>query len=252
MNSLDRRLELFSFAEPTAGAVQDAQRKLESVIAGATPRARKPRVGGWLAAAASAVVAAVAVVLLPLNPSQAMAFSEVQKHFRDFQKLRFDMEQRVNGHPLMKSRIAVLADGSVRTEVGDDIVVVVNTQERRVLTLVKAEHVAVVSPLPAPGTKDDAMDWLSDIRDFQGLATPLSETRLIDGRRAHGWELALPDGQGKVLLWADEAGLPLEMKVDQPNAAIDTSFRFEFEPALPADYFSTEVPAGYTLQPTED
>jgi outer membrane lipoprotein-sorting protein len=252
MNTLDRKLELFSLEEPPAGAVTEAQRKLEQVLAGAAPRRPKRRARSWLAAAASAAAAVIAVVLLPLNPTQALAFSDVQKHFRDFQKLRFDMEQRVNGNVIMKSRIAVLANGSVRTEVGDDIVVVVNTQERRVLTLVKGQRVAVVSPLPAPGTKEDAMDWLSEIRDFQGLATPLPDTRIIDGLRAHGWELQLPTGQGKVQLWADDAGLPLEMKVGEANTAIDTRFRFEFEPALPADSFSTAVPAGYTLQPSED
>jgi hypothetical protein len=177
MNSLDRTLEHFSRAEPPAEAVQDAQRKLERLIATARPRRRTPRVGGWLAAAASALVAVIAVVWLPLGSTPALAFSDVQKHLRDFKALRFDIEQRVNGQFVMKSRVSVLADGSVRTEVGDDIVVVVNTQERRVMTLVKPERIAVVSPLPEPGTKEDAMDWLKDIRDFQGQATALPDTR---------------------------------------------------------------------------
>lgn len=250
MNSLDRTLELFARTEPTSEAVQDAQRKLEAVVATA-PRKPKVRTRGWLAAAASAVVAVIAALWLPLAPTQALAFSDVQQQFRDFRSLRFDVEQRMNGQLLMQARVGVHADGSVRTEVGEDMVVVVNTREKRVLTLVKPERVALVTPLREPGTREDAMAWLNEVRDFQGLARELPETRLIQGQRAHGWELTLPAGKGTIVLWANDAGLPLEMKLDQ-GISLDTSFHFEFEPALPADYFSTDVPAGYTLRTGED
>jgi outer membrane lipoprotein-sorting protein len=250
MNSLDKTLDLFASEEPSAEAVQQAQRKLETVIADASPaRPRKTRVGGWLAAAASAVVAVMALVLLPLGPMPALAFSEVQQHFREFRQLRFEVEQRANGQFLMKSRVSVLANGSVRAEVGNDIVVVVNTEEKRVLTLMKPAKMAVVNPLVEAGTKDDALKWLQDVRDFQGVARELPETRFIKGQRAKGWELPL--AQGTITLWANAAGLPLEMKLDQ-GVAIDLSFRFEFEPDLPAETFSTKVPAGYTLGAEED
>jgi hypothetical protein len=255
MNPLDRKLELLSHDGPPAEAVQEAQRKLEAALeskrANKAPRKSKTRVGGWLAAAASAAAAVMAVIWLPLNPSTALAFGDVQKHFRDFHSLRFDVEQRVNGQMLMKSRVDVLADGSVRTEVGEDLVVVVNTQEKRVLTLVRPERIAVVTALPEPGTKEDAMDWLQDIRDFQGPARALPEVRVIQGQPAHGWELPLPSGKGTIVLWATDEGLPLEMKLDQ-GVALDMSFHFEFEPNLSPDYFSTQVPAGYTLGDKED
>ncbi|HEX6637479.1 MAG TPA: hypothetical protein VF033_07465 [Steroidobacteraceae bacterium] len=249
MNSLDRTLELFAHTGPAPEAVQAAQHKLETLIA-AAPRKPKARIGGWFAAAASAAVAVLAALWLPLAPTQALAFSDVQQHFRDFRSLRFDIEQRMNGQLLMQARVSVLADGSVRTEVGEDMVVVVNTQERQVLTLMKSQRVALVTPLPEPGTRDDAMAWLDEVRNFQGLARELPETRLIQGQRAHGWELPLPTGKGTIVLWANDSGLPLEMKLDQ-GVSMDMSFRFEFEPALPADYFSTQVPAGYTLRTGE-
>ncbi|MDF3020869.1 MAG: hypothetical protein K0Q92_2172 [Steroidobacteraceae bacterium] len=249
MNTLDRTLELFAHEEPDAGAVQDAQRKLEQFVAGAAPRRHKARVGGWLAAAASAVVAVMALLMLPLSPTPALAFSEVQQHFRDFKTLRFEVEQRMNGNVFMNQRVSVRADGSVRAEVGEDIVVIVNTQQMRVTTLLKPQRIAVVSPLDKAGTKEDAIDWLDEVRDFQGVAKALPDTRLIRGQRASGWELPL--AQGTLTLWANQAGLPLEMKIDQ-GVAIDMSFRFEFDPSLPAELFSTEVPAGYTLGAEED
>ena len=249
MNTLDRTLELFAHEEPDAGAVQDAQRKLEQFVAGAAPRKHKARVGGWLAAAASAVVAVMALLLLPLSPTPALAFSEVQQHFRDFKTLRFEVEQRMNGNVFMNQRVSVRADGSVRAEVGEDIVVIVNTQQMRVMTLLEPQRIAVVSPLDKAGTREDAIDWLDEVRDFQGVAKALPDTRLIRGQRATGWELPLE--QGTLTLWANQAGLPLEMKLDQ-GVALEMSFRFEFDPSLPAELFSTDVPAGYTLGAGED
>jgi hypothetical protein len=248
MNTLDRTLECFAREEPSAADVQAAQHKLEARVAEAASRGRrKNRAGGWLAAAATAAAAVAAFVWLPLNPTPALAFSEIQKHFRDFRTLRFDIEQRINGDVFMKSRISLLADGSVRAEVGEDLVVVVNSQERRVLTLLKPNRVAVVSPLTEAPTRDDSLKWLDEIREFQGAATRLRETRIISGERAHGWELPL--AQGKIVLWANDAGLPLEMQLDQ---AVDMGFRFEFNHDLPADLFSTEVPPGYKLGQSED
>jgi hypothetical protein len=251
MNTLDNTLEIFGRAEPDATAVQDAQHKLEATIAKAAARKghRKTHAGGWLAAAASAMAAVAAFIWLPLTPTPALAFSDVQKHFRDFNTLRFEVEQRLNGRMVMKSRVSLLADGSVRAEVGDDVVVIANTREKRVLTLLKPSRMAMVSPLDKPGTRDEAMAWLDEVRDFQGMARQLPGSRTIRGERAHGWEL--PMQQGKMILWANDAGLPLEMQLDQA-AAIELSFHFDFEPRLAPELFATAVPAGYNLAPTED
>ena len=250
MNTLDRTLELFAQEEPSAADVQAAQHKLETRVATAGTRGQRThRAGGWLAAAASAAAAVAAFVWLPLHPTPVLAFSEVQKHFRDFSTLRFDIEQRMNGEVFMKSRVSLLADGSVRAEVGDDIVVVVNSTERRVLTLMKPARMAIVSPLTATPTRDDSLKWLDDVREFQGMAAQLPQTRVIRGERAHGWQLPLE--QGKIVLWANQAGLPLEMQLDQ-GVAVDMSFRFEFNGELAPELFSTAVPAGYNLRESED
>lgn len=253
MNSLDRTLELFGTAEPGAARIDAAQRKLEAAVAAkiAAQPVRRPtrRARSWLAAAASAVVAAVALVWLPLGTAPALAFAQVQQHFREFQAMRFDMEQRMNGKPIMKARVSVRHDGSVRTEVGDDVIVVVNSAEKQVLTLLKPARVAMVTPLSQAATQDDALDWLDDIRDFKGAAEALPRTRVIDGKRAHGWKLAIQGGD--IELWADDEGLPLAMTVNQ-GVELEMRFDFEFEPALPADEFSTQIPSGYSLADAED
>jgi len=251
MNSLDRKLDLFAHEEPSAADVNAAQAKLDALVATA-PRKAKPRVTGWLAAAASALAAVAAFIWLPLASTPALAFSDVQKHFRDFTAMRFDMEQRMNGDLLVKARVSLLANGSVRTEVGDDVIVIVNMAEKRVLTLLESGHIAMQTPLTGSPTKEDSLEWLDEIRTFQGAARQLPGSRIIQGQRAYGWELQLPAAQGKMVLWSNEAGLPLEMKLDQGEASMDMSFHFDFNPDLPAELFSTAVPAGYNLQPAED
>ena len=146
MNSLDRTLELFALREPEPALVNDAQRKLEALVANrvAQASARRPvrHARGWLAAATTAAVVAVAMLWLPFGSAPALAFAKMQEHFRDFRTLRFDIEQRMNGKVVMKSRVSVTRDGNVRTDVGDDISVIVNSTEKRVLTLMHSAHVA--------------------------------------------------------------------------------------------------------------
>jgi hypothetical protein len=249
MKSLDQTLELFAAREPAAEAVEAAQSKLDALIA-STPAVRRPvRVGGWLAAATSAGIVALAMLWLPLNPSAAHAFAEVQQHFRDFSTMRFDIEQRMNGRVMMKSRVSVTREGNVRTDVGNDISVIVNSAERRVLTLLHPARTAMETPLRAPAKPDDALAWLDEIRNFQGEAKALPDTRMIDGHKAFGWEL--PIAGGNIVLWATDEGQPLEM-IMGGSTPVQLDFHFEFEPRLPADWFSTKVPAGYSRAEAED
>jgi outer membrane lipoprotein-sorting protein len=253
MNSLDKILGLFAAREPEAALVSGAQDKLEALIARrlAEVPARRPARGarGWLAAAATAAVVAVAMLWLPFGSTPALAFAKVQEHFRDFRTLRFNVEQRMDGRLIMKSRVSVTHDGNVRTDVGDDVTVIVNSTERQVLTLMHSAHLAISSPLDKPATKDDALRWLEDIRDFQGQAKALTKTRLIRGSWAHGWELQTAGGP--MVLWATDEGLPLEMTMGS-STLLQLSFDFEFNPALDAKFFSTEIPAGYSRGESED
>jgi hypothetical protein len=252
MNSLDKMLELVAAREPEPALVSGAQDRLEAMIARrlAEIPVRRParRARGWLAAAATAAVA-LAMLWLPFGSAPALAFAKVQEHFRDFRTLRFDVEQRMNGRLLVKSRVSVTRDGNVRTDVGDDITVIVNSTERRMLTLIRSAHLAIPSPLAEPVTKDDAIRWLEDIRNFQGEAKALSRTRWIRGSFAHGWEFATAGGP--IVLWATDEGLPLEMTMGS-GTPLELSFNFEFNPPFDAKLFSTEIPAGYSRGESED
>ena len=246
MNSLDKMIETFAAREVDETAVHHAQRKLEQAIArrmaGKAARPHRARRTGWLAAVASAAVAVIALLWLPLNPSPA--FAAVQEHFRDFSTLRFVIDQSVAGHPSMRTRVQATRTGNVRTEVGDNVTVIVNSAEKRVLTLVRSSHMAILSPLDHAVEEDDALKWLKDIREFQGVATRLPELREINGKQAYGWrfQAAAVD----MVLWATEDGLPLQMTVN-PSAQLQLDFHFEFDVPIAPESFSTEIPAGYNV-----
>jgi hypothetical protein len=251
MNTLDNMLESFASREIDDESVREAQHKLEAAItrrvSRQAPRIKNVRKTGWLAAAVSAGVAVLAMLWLPLNP--APAFAAVQKHFSDFETMRFVLDQRVDGEPSIQTRVLATRSGNVRTEVGDDVVVIVNSAEGRVLTLLRPSRAAIVSPLVRPVEEDDALKWLKDIREFQGAAKVLPEPRTIRGQQAFGWQLEV---QGiDMVLWATAAGLPLQMTMN-PTAQLQLDFQFEFDVPLAPGSFSTAVPAGYTTGVDED
>jgi outer membrane lipoprotein-sorting protein len=206
-------------------------------------RVKTVRKTGWLAAAVSAGVAALVVLLLPLNPTPV--FAAVQQHFRDFQTMRFVIDQRVGGEKTIQTRVQATRSGNVRTEVGEDVVVIVNSTEGRVLTLIRGSHMAMVSPLAHPVEEEDALKWMKDIREFQGAAKMLPEPRMIQGKKAYGWQL---ETQGiDMVLWATAEGLPLQMTMN-PAAQLQLDFNFEFDVPIAAGTFSTAVPAGYKIK----
>jgi hypothetical protein len=244
MNSLDKTLESLASREPPAAMMDAAQQRLDAVVgarvAAASARTRRG-VGRWIAAGASAAAAAVlAVVLLPLT---------TQEHFLDVRTLRFDMTQEVAGQQGLVTHVAMTRDGRLRSDVGTDVSVILNTAEGRVLTLIHPQRMALESPLGGRQVTDDGMRWLEDIRRFQGAAERLPEPRTIGGRRAHGWKLRT--GNMDIVLWATEGGLPLEMQMTGEQR-MRFDFHFEFDVPLADEMFSTALPAGYSRAPAED
>lgn len=246
MNALDRILESFATLDVPANVTDEAQRKLESAIARRSAVRRSTRVrrtGGWLAAAVSAAVVTIAVLWMPLAPTPAFAFASVQQHFRDFRTLRFEMKQFVAGRQVLDTRVAMTREGNVRTDIGTNMSVVVNSADRRVITLMHEPRIAMQTPLAARVTRDDELKWLDEVRDFQGMATRRAEPRIIDGQTAYAWKLRIEDMS--LTIWATEEGVPLEMQMDGA-AQMRFDFRFQLDTPIDASVFSTEIPAGYT------
>ena len=223
--------------------IDAAQARLLARLQRAHKPARAPA-RGWWAVAATVMIALAVTIALPMLPGNGDAFAAVQARFRHFETLSMTVVQRMRGEPLQTSRTVVDARGVVRTDVGEQLSVIVDAPRGRLLTLLHAPREAMIASIPkTKAAQDDALPWLDDLRDFKGQATPLPGTRIIDGRTARGWTLEL---QGMTMtLWADADGLPLAMR-QQGGAGLEIDYRFEFDRPIAPELLSSDVPAGYT------
>lgn len=248
---LDARLARATVAlrdhAPDEGSSAAAQQRLMARLAGRTVRPQRSlRAGLWALAGSACLVLALVLLVLPGN-GNGHAFAAVQRHLADFQALRMRIDQPgAHGSAGQSVQVAMLRSGQVRVDVEGEVSVVVDPVAGQALTLLHGSRQALQFPVPLQDLLGelDPMAWISEIRDYQGLADRLPEPRVIDGRTAWGWALEV-DGT-RVLLWATEEGLPLELTVDG-QALVDIGFEFDPEGGLDPALFSMAVPAGYTM-----
>lgn len=231
-------------------AIDGAQARLTTRLQQKRKPARAPA-RAWWAVTATAVLAIAAIIAMPMLSGGGDAFAAVQAHFRHFDTLSMTITQRYNDKPLQTSHTIVDARGVVRTDVGDQLSVIVDAPRGRVLTLLHTPRQAMVATIPKnKPAADDALSWLDDVRNFKGQATPLPDTRIIDGRTAHGWTLQVSGATME--LWADAEGLPLAMR-QLGGGGLEIDYRFEFDRPIAPGRLSSDVPAGYTpMAPDEE
>lgn len=236
---------------PDAGTGDRAQQRLLARLAARPARTRRPLHGGlWALAGSACLVLALALLVLPGN-GNGHAFAAVQRHLADFQALRMRIDQPGAGDLAGQSvQVAMLRSGQVRVDVEGEVSVVVDPVAGQALTLLHGTRQALRFPLPVQDLLGDIdpMAWIAEIRDYQGLADRLPEPRQIGGRTAWGWALEV-DGS-RVLLWATEEGLPLELTVDG-HSLVDIGFEFDPPGGLDPALFSMAVPPGYAMLPVQ-
>jgi outer membrane lipoprotein-sorting protein len=235
-------------------ATDAAQARLLARLQNAQKQPRTPSRaasrGGW-AVAASVMIALAVGIAVPMLSGNSDAFAAVQAHFRDFKTLSMTITQRFGDRATQTTHVAVDARGVMRTDVGDQLSVIVDAPRGRVMTLLHEPRQAMIAAIPkATSGQQAALSWLDELRAFKGEARRLKETRIIDGRTAHGWRLKLPGGI--MTLWADDNDLPLAMQ-QTGGGELTIDYRFVFDQPIPAGYLSSDPPAGYTpVKPDED
>jgi len=201
----------------------------------------------WLPLAGATALALAFLLITPMLPLHRDAFAAVRAHFANFNTLTMQIEQHFGGQPLQTTQMRLRADGSLRSDVGDQVSVIIDIPQHRMLTLLHGPREALSMELPAqPGSTDDALNWLQEIRQFQGEAEQMQQTRNIAGIEASGWKLALRSTS--LTLWATDDGLPLAMAMEQSGeGGLRMDIRFEFDLPLADEVTSSNVPAGYTV-----
>lgn len=227
-------------------ATDAAQQRLIKRLNHGHPVHRRARLPvRWFAVSVTIMLALLVALFVPTHRG-GDAFAAVLKHFRNFHTLTMTIVQRAGERTLQTSRTVVNAQGVLRTDVGTQLSVIVDPPRGRVLTLLHEPRQAMLMRIPEQtDALADSMQWLEDLRRFEGKATPLSATRMINGHVAHGWLLNVNGLDMEIM--ADPSGLPLSMRQLNAAGGIEIDYRFEFNRPLAPDELSSSPPTNYSL-----
>lgn len=229
---------------PESSQTESAQRKLLARLDARTSGAKGTN-GGWGWATAAAAVVLLPMLLWMPGPNSALAFSEVQRHFLAFDTLVAQLTTTVGENELVEMTIRV--DDRDRTRLdAAGFTYVIDPARSMMLQLFHDQKRALLVPLAGADELDNGvgLDWLADIREFQGQAELLDETTVIRGRTAFGF--SLDAGGMDMTLWAAESGEPLRLLMAGPGG-IETRLDFEFDRPLGDALFALTPPADYRL-----
>lgn len=235
---------------PESSQADAAQRRLMQRL-GEAPQNKPVRVApwGWATAAALAILMVPLLVMMP-GGNGSLAFAEVQSFFTDFRTMQARLTTSMNGNEVMAMDIAVDDQDRARIDSGELVSLIVDPERQVMLQLFHGARRAVRVPLTDDGTQAEApaLDWLEQIREYQGEARLVEETRRIDGREVFGFRLT--ERAIDMTLWATESGRPvlLEMQTGNEAAPVTTRIRFAFDGPVDPERFSLEVPVGYSVE----
>jgi hypothetical protein len=208
------------------------------------PRARGGgrRTMRWLSlVAASVVFAAVTAVSLFLPGQTGSAFAQAQQWFSTFRTLRIETTAQMGQETVSQVTFWLNATGDLRIEAAGATTIVRTDTDTIYVVLPDGQALAQSIP-PEAG---ESIDWLEEIRSFQGQADLLDESRLLDDISAIGYGLTA--GSTTFEVWVDPFdGRPLLIEAETPAGAT-VRHVLNFDVPLPVSAFA--VPDG--VQPVE-
>jgi len=255
------------FLQPYVDAVRDqlpdedrrarAQRKLMTRLADGKPSrsAIGLRTLRWAPAAAALLIVPMLLVWLP-GPMGSVAFADVQRYFNQFESMIVRITTTMAGEPVNEVTVQMDAENRTRLDSGDAFTFIIDPDRRQMLQLFHGPGIATRVPLDSDQTGPEAarLEWLDELRAYQGQAQRLDATRTIAGREATGF--ALQSGGLDMVLWAADDGEPLRLEM-QPEAytgpeGIEIGVDFSFDRPLDPGAFSLKAPAGYQIRTDAD
>ncbi len=238
---------------PEASAADAAQRRLRKRLHESSTRTPKGNGRGWrLPAAAAAVLAVLMVPMLMTGPGPngGLAFAQVQSFFTDFRTMHARLTTSMNGNEVLAMDIVVDDQDRSRIDTGEAFTLIVDPNRQEMLQLFHGARRAARVPLTGEGEEqqESGLEWLAEIREYQGQARLVDEARVIEGDETFGFRLT--QHAIDMTLWATESGRPvlLEMETGNEAAPVTTRIRFDFDRPVDPDRFSLDAPAGYSIE----
>ncbi|HUF74067.1 MAG TPA: hypothetical protein VMR74_14380 [Gammaproteobacteria bacterium] len=226
-----------------AAEIEHAAQRLRERL----PRARfgRPASLGWLslAGAASILFAAIAVVSFFLPGDNGSAFAQAQQWFASFRTLQVEMTVETGQDAVARTNIWLDDSGDMRIESAGATWIV--KPEAGMMYVLLPDGETIAQSIPPVSVAENSTGWIDGIRDFQGEAELVAESRFIEGISATGYSLTM--GASTFVLWVDPFdNKPLLMESEMPGG-VTMRNALSFDTPLPADVF--DVPEG--IQPLE-
>lgn len=198
-------------------------------------RSAASRVMRW---AGGAVTAALLITLVPqlLPGNGGAAFAQVQSWFENFRTVHATTVTRQGGEEISRIEVWATAEGGMRLETGQSVQIL-DPSTGTFHTLLPGDRVMSM-PIPVNDTSQagGTMEWVESIREFQGDAERISQSRWIEGHETVGYRLTVE--QTTVDLWAiPESGRPVLMELEL-GGGVTMETRLEFDQPLPEDAFT--------------
>lgn len=195
----------------------------------------------WASGLAAAAV--VAVIFPLLSPTGGgVAFAQVQEWFESYQTLQLIMTTEHRGKTLTRLEVLADADGNTRIDT-QGTTQIIDPLNGEMLILLPGKRFMTQTIAPVQPGRVEALEWLDEIREFQGTAEMIDATREIDGEPATGFQLDVSNVN--TTLWVATAdGRPLELQLEM-EGDVRMIGQFTFDELLPDDAFV--VPSDYVL-----
>jgi hypothetical protein len=248
MNSTDSsRLTSEEFLDPYIAAARQQFGSAEIEYAAQRLRERLPREPVdrraafsrlSLAGAASILFAAISLAPFLFPGDNGNAFAQAQQWLGSFRTLQIETTVQAGQDTVTSMNIWLDDAGDMRIEAGDVATIV--KAEAGMIYILPPDGQPFAQRIPANSVPENSIDWLEDIRAFQGEADLLAESRFIEGISAIGYRLEI--GASSFVLWVDPVdNKPLMVESEMPDGATIRS-TLSFDMPLPADVF--DIPEG--------
>ena len=226
----------------TQNDIDEATRRLRARL----PQTKPAQQRSWrpkLAAAALMLTGLAVTLPLILPGGSGSAFADVQQWFQSFQTLSVRTQIRTADSPLVDIQTFATNDGNVRIEQAGSVHII--TAGTGTFSTLLPERRYFSKPIAVQNMDSDAssdgLKWVNELRDFQGDAVLLEETRHQHGRLLVGHQLVIDATD--LTLWSDSAtNQPVSLQGQLPGGlTLNTEFTFntEFDPAM------FDIPPGY-------
>jgi outer membrane lipoprotein-sorting protein len=205
-----------------------------------------------MAASVLLVVGSVVAAIMMLR-SPAVTCAEVVETVRSARYMSCLITTRTAGTQPGRMKILMNDQGQMqmRGEGIANVRIVVDTRTGRNMTLDPKMKIAVIMDMKnLPKKSNSPGDLIDGFKKLQGdSAKDLGKTE-IDGRKAEKF-VATQEGQ-EYTIWADPQSrepIRVDISVNMLDQKITASMTdFDFNPTVPDDAFSMEIPKGYTVE----